>query len=147
MTSTSGNKISRVIIDSDAIIGAVFEEDKLHKGISLVWKYLNAHNIGTLILPITVIEAATALARRKYINRPDLASKILKYYQKIVTVPSKEKDVLKLTASLYNSQTSRKNTPFDYYVLATAKKLGIKVVFSFDKFYKKHGLKLAEELL
>ncbi len=41
---------------------------------------------------------------------------------------------------------SKHNTLFDAVVAATAKKYQADAIFSFDKFYKKQGFKLASEL-
>lgn len=94
-----------------------------------------------------VLEAATTLSRPR-INRPDLAESLLNYYLIAEKgVKNLNFEVAELVAEIYDPKSSKKNTPFDHYVLAIAKKNNIKYVFSFDAFYEKNGLTLAEDLL
>ena len=94
-----------------------------------------------------ILEAATTIAKDKQINRPDLAAKLLQDYQDIELQPNIDYKISDLVANSFSKNTSRKNSPFDHYVLALAKKNGIKYVFSFDTFYKKQGLILMEDLI
>jgi len=146
MTSTPGNKT--IIVDADALIGLIHKDDLLHKPCSQILAFIEQKGF-TVIMPYPIVlEAATALSRSKVTNRPDLASSLLNYYL-AVQKGNKNFDfeVAELVARLYNTKTSKKNTPFDHYVLSLAKKNDIQYVFSFDSFYKKNGLILAEELL
>lgn len=144
-TNTHGN--NTVIVDSDALIGLIKEDDYLHKRCLSIAAYLAKNSFATVVPYPIVLEAATTLAKDKTINRPDLAKKLLKDYAYLENTTRHESEVVKLTAKLYDPKTSKKNSPFDFYVLAVAKKSGIGTVFSFDSFYSKKGLKLAEELL
>ena len=81
------------------------------------------------------------------IKRPDLAARLLSDYSQL-TLPSEDtNEIARLVASLFDANTSKKNTPFDHYMVAYAKHYGIKTVFSFDKFYRGFGLKLATDLI
>lgn len=144
MINIPGNK---VIVDSDALIGLLNETDQLHKRCISIFSFLNKNNLQTIVPYAIVLEAATALAKDKTIKRPDLAHKFLQDYISIKDKPSYDSDVSDFVAKLYNPRTSKKNTPFDHFVLALAKKNDITYVFSFDSFYKKNGLNLAEELI
>lgn len=141
MTNTSGANL--VIADSDALIGLVNKVDALHNRCARIYNYL-LENKFTIFTPYPIIlEASTALA--KVVNRPDLAAKLLNDYKEVQN--GIDTNVADLVAKLYNYKTSKKNTPFDHYVLALAIKNNVRVVFSFDSFYKKHGLILAEKFL
>lgn len=132
-----------VIVDSDALIGLISDDDKLHERCLQIQQYLIQNNLQLVIPYPIVLGAASALARVK--NRPDLTAKLLNDYeengQKI------DYAVATLVARFYNPKTSKKNTPFDHYVLALAKKNNIEYIFSFDSFYKKNGLTLVEDLV
>ncbi|OGY17487.1 MAG: hypothetical protein A2784_01900 [Candidatus Chisholmbacteria bacterium RIFCSPHIGHO2_01_FULL_48_12] len=93
-----------------------------------------------------VLEAATTLAKDKTINRPDLAKKLLDDYALLEDQPPTT-HLFQELAQNYPLKGSRQNTPFDYFILTTARLNQIKIVFSFDAFYKKQGLILAKELL
>lgn len=140
----SGNN---VIVDADALIGLLNETDELHTRCLQISTFLEEQQITPLIPYPIVLEAATALAKDKTIRRPDLAHLLLKKYAAIDDTQWERANLPPTVAELYDPKTSKKNTPFDYYVLACAKKNNIAMVFSFDIFYKKHGLRLAEELL
>lgn len=136
-----------VIVDSDGLIGLINPHDPNHTACLEISKYLAKNSFATIVPYPIVLEAATALARDTKINRPDLAAKILAAHASIEEKPTIDEDVANLVSDLFHANTSRKNTPFDHYLLALAKKNGIKYVFSFDSFYKKQGLIPAVELL
>ncbi|MBI2028094.1 MAG: PIN domain-containing protein [Candidatus Levybacteria bacterium] len=107
-----------------------------------------AKNSYATIVPYPIVlEAATTLARDKTIKRPDLAYKLLQDYSSVEEKPFYDSNVESLVAKLYNPRTSKRNSPFDHYVLALAKKNDIKLIFSFDSFYKKNGLTLMKDVV
>lgn len=148
-----------VITDSDALIGLAYDGDILHERSVRIYQYLKEQSVDTFTPYPIILESATVLAR--VLNHRDLALKFLEDYQPIEYAINT--DVFELVAKLYNAQalhklaivfaseynpkTSKKNTPFDHYVLALAKKNNIQYVFSFDSFYKKNGLTLMEDLV
>ena len=136
-----------VIVDADALIGLIHDDDKLHDRCLKISKYLSSNSCGTVVPYPIVLEAATTLSRETSIARPDLAAKLLSDYSYIEGGPTFTYNVAALVTELYDPKTSKKNTPFDHYVLALAKKNDIKYVFSFDSFYKKNGLTLMEDVV
>lgn len=145
MTNIPGS--NTVILDADALIGLMNQTDAHHETCRDIALYLAAHNFETVEPYAIILEAATALARDKKINRPDLAAQLLYDHVHTQEYPNFSYSVEPVVADLYNSKTSKKNTPFDHYILALAKKNNIKYVFSFDTFYEKNGLILVEDLL
>ena len=144
MTNTPGN--NTIIVDSDALIGLIHTDDLLHNRCLKVSRYLAKNNFATIVPYPIVLEAATALAKDKTIRRPDLAARLLKDYAAIEN-PAFNADVAHLAATLYHPKTSKKNSPFDHYVLALARKNNIPYIFSFDSFYRKSGLTLIEDVI
>lgn len=140
----SGSKT--VIVDADALIGLIHETDALHNRSLRVATFLEQHHYASIIPAPTILEAATVLAKDKTIRRLDLAKKLLTDYQNL-DLPPLPAGLFRTVAELYQKNTSTKNTPFDFFILAMAKLQNIPVVFSFDSFYKKHGVTLAEDLL
>ena len=132
------------LVDSDALIGTIHDDDLLHNKCSKILDWVNQNDVSLVIMYPLVLEAATTLSRR--LNKPDLAAKLLKDFSSINSAEL-ELEVGQSVADLYNPATSKRNTPFDYYLLAIAKKNNIKYIFSFDAFYKKNGLILVEDLL
>ncbi len=136
---------SSILVDSDGLIGLINPSDPNHSKCVEISNYLTANSLGTIVPYPIVLEAATTLTRK--INRPDLAKEILANNAAIDDKPKLDEDVSALVSNSYWQNTSNKNTPFDHYLCALAKKNNIKYIFSFDSFYKKQGLTLAEELL
>ncbi len=136
-----------VVVDSDALIGLVNTTDLNHAKCLQISEYLAKNSLGTVVPYPIVLEAATALSRNTKINRPDLAAEMLASYAELEDKPKLDDDVTKLVSESFQKNTCRKNTPFDHYLCALAKKNGISYIFSFDSFYKKQGLILTEDLL
>lgn len=145
MTNIRGNKT--VIVDADALIGLIHEDDQLHKRCLKVSQYLAENSFATIVPYPIVLEAATTLAKDKTIKRPDLAKRLLKDYATVEEEAFNAFETASLVAQIYNPKTSKKNSPFDYYVLACAKRNNVSLVFSFDSFYKKMGLTLIEDAI
>lgn len=136
-----------VIVDSDGLIGLINPNDPNHDKCLEISNYVTNNHLETVVPYPIVLEAATALARDTKINRPDLAAEILKANARIEDRPILDENVASLVSELFQTNTSRKNTPFDHYLLALAKRNGIKYIFSFDSFYEKQGLTPVVELL
>lgn len=135
--------MNTVIVDSDAIIGLVYTTDSLHKRCVQIFKFLKEHDFYTFTPYAIVLEAATTLVRA--LHQPELAEEVLSSYSKLEM--EIDTDVSDLVAKLYEPKTSKKNTPFDHYILALARKNNIKYVFSFDEFYRKKGLILMKDVI
>jgi predicted nucleic acid-binding protein len=81
MTNTRGSK--SIIVDSDALIGIVHEDDLLHERCLKIAKYLTQNNFTSINPYPIVLEAATTLAKDKTIRRSDLALQLLKDYAEV----------------------------------------------------------------
>lgn len=136
-----------VIVDSDALIGLIHKDDLLHSRCLKISDFLKRNDFPIAVPYPIVLEAATTLARDKTIRRPDLAHKLLNDYARVEQVHLEVADVASFVARLYSPSTSKRNTPFDYYLLALAKRNNIRFIFSFDAFYPRNGLRLIEEML
>ncbi len=134
----------QVLIDADALVGLINQNDALHSRCLHVVEFLSKNSLSTIVLPPTILEAATALSRG--IKRPDLAKQLLADYSQLkpAVLPS---EIFSKLIGVYNPTVTTKNTPFDYFLLAYAKLKQIDIIFSFDRFYERQGLTLAEKLL
>lgn len=145
MTNTPGSKT--VLVDSDALIGLIKADDPLHRKCLDLAHFLETNTYEVISPFAIVLEAATTLARNTKIDRPDLARQLLEDQANTQYPDGFYWTAQSQTAASFSKNTSRKNTPFDHYLCALAKKNHVKYIFSFDSFYKKQGLVLAEELL
>ncbi len=136
--------IKPVLVDSDALVGLVNENDALHSRCLSVSSYLAKKSLATIVLAPTILEAATALSRG--CKRPGLARKLIADYSQL-DLPPIPPNIFSQLSQIYKAGTSAHNTPFDYFLLSYARINEIVTIFSFDQFYSKHGLVLAEKLL
>lgn len=135
----------KVIVDADAIIAQVNQNDRHHKNAMSISKSLSA-NGAQVIYPATAVAESNAFIQRA------LSSTATAYHTaKIFTDPSVEvievnQSILNEAMNYFSPKTSKKNTLFDCIIAATAKKYKADAIFSFDKFYKSKGFKLIEEI-
>lgn len=135
-----------VVVDADAIIAQENLEDLNHQRSLEIGQKLNSIN-AQLLYPVTAIvegvtfiqrplgSGASAYATAIKFNRPD-----------VEIVPINPNIYSKAVNNFFSPRTSKKNTLFDCLVAATAQEYGAEYIFSFDKFYKKLGFKLAADL-
>lgn len=138
---------TKIIFDADALIALINEGDVHHQKSLEITQSLVKNEFISVVPYAIILEAATALARNRDIARFDLSKKLLTDYAEFQLPTEFDSNVGTSVADKYEINTSRKNTPFDHYLLALAKKNNIKYIFSFDSFYKKQGLTLAQDLL
>ncbi len=133
------------MVDSDALIGSLYSQDqhfKISKQIRVKLAKLNAK----LVYPATVIvETATFLQGR--LNKPELAEQVIGLVtnQELI-IEAIDGEILQEASAFVDFSGSKHNTLFDAIVAAVAKKYKADAIFSFDKFYKSKGFKLASEL-
>jgi len=135
-----------IVVDSDSIYALYNPNDPLHSKATLTFKQLIVQDF-KLIYPVSVLfeiislfqrvlPAPTVTAKfREMVIRGDLATWVI------------DAETLKKSAEVFNPAGSKKNTIVDCSVVIVAKKIKAAGVFSYDGFYKKNGLKLAEDLI
>lgn len=133
-----------IILDSDALIALINEEDTLHQRAIRTRDELARQKITLVVSRYIIAETATFLALR--VNR-QVANKFLKdmNFQNISILESNE-ELEKLTREYFFKQKSRKATFFDCVNMAFLKHYQWKAIFSFDKHYKQNNFLLASEL-
>lgn len=134
-----------VVGDADALVALVYGEDAMHKRSRAVAERLTALK-AAVVFPVTaVLEAVTVLQRK--LASPAAAAQIVKLLNsgQLVTEPVNE-TLLKEASRHLNLAGSKRNTLFDAVVYACAKERGAGAIFSFDSWYQKQGITLAEEL-
>lgn len=134
-----------VIVDSDGFIGSLNPQD-FHYSVTQQVLLKLAERGAKLIYPATVIvETVTFLQGR--LNQPKLANQVIKLINNNQFIIESVDGELLQKASLYmDFKRSKRHTLFDAIVAAVAKKHQADAIFSFDKFYKGKGFKLASEL-
>lgn len=144
--NTPGVKKPLIVVgDTDGLIAILHEEDANHKkAVETVAKLLQ-HDAQTVFPLTTITETVTTLKRK--LNKPDLAAKVVERITSgKLSIENVDIDMLNEALKVFDPKSSKQNTLFDALVVATAKKLGTKVIFSTDEWYFKLGFTLAVNL-
>lgn len=142
MTFTPGTKI---LLDTDGIIGFVRVKDLFHvRAQELMEK--SVHGEVQFLVAATIVAEAVTTLRRKF-SEPKLASGLLESALQDWEIIPVDSQLIKEAQRYYLSSHSKKNTLFDAVNIAVAKKHHLEAIFSFDSWYKKHGIKLVQDLM
>lgn len=134
-----------VVGDTDGLIAVLSSEDANHdRAVAVATKLLQLD--AQTVFPITsIVETVTTLKRK--LNNPALAASVVaKITSGALSIENVDTNMLAVALTVFDPIGSKKNTLFDSLVVATAKKLNAKVIFSTDDWYTKLGFKLASEL-
>ncbi len=131
--------------DTDGLIAILSEEDANHdKAVSTVEKLLQ-HDAQTVFPLTTIVETITTLKRK--LNRTDLVQKVIsRITSGTLSIENVDTVMLSEALKVFDPKGSKQNTLFDAVVVATAKKLNTKIIFSTDNWYEKLGFILATNL-
>lgn len=134
-----------VVGDADAIIAQTDPHDVHHKKAANISNYLKSKN-AQVIYPVTaVLEAATHMQRVLNSTASAYGTAVV-FTNPDVQVVGVNQDTLKNALKYFSPKTSKKNTIFDCIISAIAEENRADAIFSFDRFYKSKGFKLASEL-
>jgi predicted nucleic acid-binding protein len=134
---SSSNK--RVLVDSDAFIGWLNNEDLLHEDAVKVLKNIERAKLTTLTTSLVVAETATTLSNR--LGQAQ-ARAFLEFVENLPVVHISE-EIQNEALQLFREQATKGTSVVDCANVVVMKRLQIPVIFSFDGFYKKQGLKMA----
>jgi predicted nucleic acid-binding protein len=136
----------KVIVDSDGLIGLSNKKDSHYlDSVDLLGK-LQKWGV-ELIYPVTMLAEATAVLQIR-LNKQEAANLILESIKSGEFEIEPVDDSLLLIAIRYLQSSRNKHiTLFDGIIAAVAEKYQADAIFSFDKFYKSQGFKLASELV
>lgn len=134
-----------VVVDSDAIFALYNPNDSLNLRAIKTFEKLIEQDY-QLIYPTSVLFEIISLFQR--VLSSSLVTEKFVEMIKNDKIPTYIVDdfILKQTAVLFDPMGSKKNTFIDCSVAVIAKNIKADAVFSYDSFYVKQGLKLAQEL-
>jgi predicted nucleic acid-binding protein len=134
-----------IIVDSDGLIGISNPEDVHYLSCIKLLQNLKKLN-AILIYPATTIAESTAVLQIR-LNKSETADQIIELTKSgVLLIEPVDQAILAKAASFLGKDRSKHATIFDGIVAAIARKHQADGIFSFDKFYKKKGFKLASEL-
>lgn len=134
-----------VIVDADAIVAQAYPDDSNHKLATTVSGMLNNLN-AQVIYPVTAILEATTVLQGRLNSGATAYGTAMTFIDPNIQIAEINQETLRSALKYFSPTTSKKNTLFDCVVVAVAEEYKADVIFSFDKFYKSKGFKLASEL-
>lgn len=143
-----GAKMSKqllVVMDADGIIAQAQPNDTHHEKALQISSSLISQN-ARLIYPATAIAEAATHMQRALNSTASAYGTMLEMTDPQTEVAEINQRILTTALKYFSPTTSKQNTPFDCIVAAVAEENNADAIFSFDKFYKAKGFKLASEL-
>lgn len=139
------DKRLKVIVDADAIVAQAHPLDSSFHKASTTSRRLSELGVQVLYPSTAILEGTTALQTKLSSSAIayDIAQVFTTLRDQIVPV---DQTILQKAVHYFSPSTSKKNTLFDCVIAAVADEYKADAIFSFDKFYKKKGFKLASEL-
>ena len=135
-----------VLVDSDSIFAIYNPNDPLNARATQTLELLVAQGY-QLIYPTSVLFEIVSLFQR-VLPTPTVTRKFIEMIKNDeILIHVIDMDTLQEAAVLFDPAGSKKNTLVDCSVVIVAKNIKADGVFSYDSFYSKQGLKLAEELI
>lgn len=145
MSTPGTDKPLIVVGDTDGLIAILHEEDLHHKQAVETVSKLLTQDAQTVFPLTTITETITTLIRK--LKSPELAERVVERITNgALTIENTDTDMLNVALKVFDLKGSKKKTIFDAMVVATAKKLNTKVIFSTDSWYPKLGFTLAVNL-
>ena len=145
MTNTFGENNFSVLLDSDAIIASILDDDLLHVRALNLFTKLADKQVTLYVSATTVAETVVGLHRKfnKRARSLDFLEKIVKRWAKLVVV---DEVIMSEAYRILLLSQSKQNTIFDAINIASVKTYRIDAIFSFDRWYGRQGVKLVEDI-
>lgn len=134
-----------ILLDSDALIALINEEDEFHEKASAIRKKLEQSQTLFAVSRYIIAETATFLTLRV---KKETANKFLKdMSEQEINIIDTNEELEKLAKEYFFDQKSKKVTYFDCANMAIMKRYKWNIIFSFDKHYKQNNFLLAEDVV
>lgn len=135
-----------IVGDADAIIAQANPEDSNHdKAVKIAQELISSRV--RVIYPVTaIIEAVTHIQRALNSGVTAFGTTQL-MIDPAIEIVEVNKQTLINAINYFSPTASKKNTLFDCVVAAIAHEYKADAIFSFDRFYLKHGFKLASNFV
>ncbi|MBI2641917.1 type II toxin-antitoxin system VapC family toxin [Candidatus Roizmanbacteria bacterium] len=144
-TQEKAKKTVKIIFDTDGLIGSLSRIDLHYQTSQIILSQLQKSS-AELIYPASVIAETVTLLQGR-LNQPQLANALIQLLKNnSIMIEPVDNQVLHRAIFFIDVLKSKRNTLFDAIVAAIAEEHKADAIFSFDKFYKKNGFKLAGEL-
>lgn len=142
-----GTKAPLIVIgDTDGLIALLHQEDAHFERAKETVRQLLQQDAQVIFPITTIVETVTTLTRK--LDQPHLAADVI---AQITTgelaIEAADSALLDQALEVFHPEGSKQNTLFDAFVVATAKKLDARCIFSFDRWYATLGYTLASDFV
>lgn len=144
-TGVEMNKPPVIVADADAIVAQASPNDYLHDKALKITKKLAKLN-AQVLYPVTAVLEATTHIQRVLSSGATAYGTAVSFTDPNVNIIEVNQETLKKAIQFLSPTTSKKNTLYDCIVLAIAEENKADAIFSFDRFYKSKGSKLASDI-
>ncbi len=136
----------KILLDSDAIVAFFVRDDLLYGRVQKIARQVSGRGAQLYCCTTTLAEVMTVFQR--VFNQGNYAEQA---YELIVggkvQLVVVDAGLFKSAFDVFLTSHSKKNTIFDAINIAAVKKYDLDAIFSFDGWYRKHGVKLAGDLI
>jgi|SRR3989337_1699992 len=140
------NRQPVIIVDADAIVAQTDPNDTHHQEAVRISQNLISTD-AQVFYPVTAIAEANAHVQRVLNSTASAYGTAQLMTDPSAQVVEVNKQTLVDALKYFSPTTSKKNTLFDCLVAAIAQEYEADAIFSFDKFYRRKGFKLASDLI
>lgn len=131
------SKPRKILVDADALVAIAKEDDTNHDKAIKIARLLAKETL--FLSPITIPEAATVLSYR--VSHVDAKNFLQEVRKRNLIELTLDFDTQQKADEIFLSQSKKGISWFDCLNVAYVKINGLEGIFSFDKFYKKIGIK------
>lgn len=146
MTTTPGINQLKVLFDSDGVIAMAKPDDPSHQRSQEIFDFL-AHNQSQFFIASTTLAEVLTTLQRRFGDKKTAENSYEDLVAGKIEVVTIGADLIKDAYQYYKESKSKKNTIFDAINIAVMKSLSLDAIFSFDGWYEKHKIRLAEKFL
>jgi predicted nucleic acid-binding protein len=132
------------LIDTDALIAIVIENDALHPQTVALHQRLANEGAKVLLLSSALAEFVSMCTNKIGVARTQQA---VQTFIRTYSLCHVDDNIMEEALPLYYKQTSKENSLFDCYIMIASKKFTVDFIFSFDGGYKQNGFQRIAEFL
>lgn len=139
------NDSLKIFMDTDAFVALVKEDDSNHNRAKRIFQKLQAEPVVFSTSNYVFSETVTVLSQRvSHVAAVEFIKK-MKSDENPFDIQRVEEEVENRAIEIFIAQTSKNISYVDCVNIAVIKKNGYDAIFSFDKAYRKNGIKVTRE--
>lgn len=135
-----------ILVDADAFIAMVKDDDTNHQKAARLFNQLEGNNISFITTNYVFSEAITVISQRTSHQTAINFIDNMKSPESIFLIIQITQEIQEIALEIFKKQTSKNVSFVDCTNMALIKHDNLDAIFSFDEIYKRNGFKLANSL-